>query len=283
MNIQDIQSIYEDRITKNYNNLLDIIAEKFAYSILYCSKFTVNHDDDPPYDCSGILKNTRLGLDIEDYKSLGDFLEEYTGDSYPSFVSGCGIRQQQYNEIFSEIVYSFVYETINDMVRDFIDDNNEDFFNLINVYGDIDFNNDNIEILDISDIIYEEFDMIDAYIDFNIMCDLEKLDTKLLYKRGVDKAKYRKNQERIEAEKNRIRIEEERSIADKSYSKIEKLYKIRFNKDLTKVDRTDLENYRKFMKLIKANLSRKEINLIGEYKSSSFSKSVAGTLMNYSK
>lgn len=74
-------------IEENYPNLRETVAQWFAYAILYKQKYIVDHDDDPNWDSSGSLRLTRKAFSIDSYKSLEDFLSEYTGQSNASFLT----------------------------------------------------------------------------------------------------------------------------------------------------------------------------------------------------
>ena len=78
-------------ITANINNANNYIERLVAYDVITSKKvlYEVCHDWDPPWDCSGVLEETGT-YNIDDNFSFTDYLEFYTGNSIPSFCSGCG-------------------------------------------------------------------------------------------------------------------------------------------------------------------------------------------------
>ncbi|MEW6738016.1 MAG: hypothetical protein AB1489_42460 [Acidobacteriota bacterium] len=128
MTISQLIEAIQEEIRERYPEFKIRIAGWFAYAMLYRPKYTLTHDDDPPWDHSGrlyikCLTNpgiqylTPYGDDMEkftvaNYNKLGDFLSEYTGQSNASFVSGCGLFYQTYEEDLRELVENWIDECL---------------------------------------------------------------------------------------------------------------------------------------------------------------------------
>jgi hypothetical protein len=90
----------EEVISGRASALLPLIAELVADAILYGSRRSLSHEGDPEWDCSGSLVAHPEGpeFSLKDYTKLGDFLDEYTGESMPNLISGCGTHHLTYKD-----------------------------------------------------------------------------------------------------------------------------------------------------------------------------------------
>jgi hypothetical protein len=109
---------------ERYSELRAGVAVWFAYAILYNPKYRISHDLDPPWDNSGQLyirsmsrsdihyltpgSTDQEGFDLDQYERLNGFLEEYTGQNRASYVSGCGLFYETYDEALSEFIQEWV-------------------------------------------------------------------------------------------------------------------------------------------------------------------------------
>lgn len=99
-----------DRVEGRFQRLMDIICAELAYIVMFFPKYAVSHEFDPPWDCSGMLINLNENFSSKDYACVADFLEEYTGQSRASFVSGHGFFYVRYEEYFEYMIRDFVFE-----------------------------------------------------------------------------------------------------------------------------------------------------------------------------
>jgi hypothetical protein len=105
------------------DNLRPIIAKWFASVILYKQHVVIDDSCNPPWDCSGQPKITGK-LNLEDYDKLEGFLEEYTGNSQATYVSGCGL----YHETFEDDLENLVQEQVHThMMADGAPNDSEDW------------------------------------------------------------------------------------------------------------------------------------------------------------
>jgi len=93
------------------NNLRNIVAIWFARVILERPKYKIDHQGDPPWDCSGQPRECGC-FDVAQYNTLTEFLEEYTGESYASYISGYGLFHYTYEHDLSDLITEFVYTTL---------------------------------------------------------------------------------------------------------------------------------------------------------------------------
>lgn len=107
----------EELITRNLNlvlkedmqTLIQHVSCWFAYSILYKTRYRIDHSDDPAWDSSGNVKATGNNFDISDYETLQDFSEqEFNGNTTSSYISGNGFFHDTYNDELVEICRQWI-------------------------------------------------------------------------------------------------------------------------------------------------------------------------------
>jgi hypothetical protein len=74
------------------------IAAWVAYLFLFETRHTVDHSFDPPWDHSGQIQDTGQPYRAADYDSLDAFLEEYTGESTATYMSGMGLSWDTFSK-----------------------------------------------------------------------------------------------------------------------------------------------------------------------------------------
>jgi hypothetical protein len=88
-----------------------VVATWFATTILYCKRYSESHRGDPSWDCSGSVP-IQGEFHLEDYAKLADFLPEFTGNSTATYISGCGMAHDTYEESLKNLVVEHVYSGI---------------------------------------------------------------------------------------------------------------------------------------------------------------------------
>ncbi len=97
-------------ISYNLDVLRKLVAHWFAFIILYNNKrYEVDHDFDPPWDTSGHAWSVGY-FALEDFVKLKDFLQELTGNTTASYVSGCGLFHDVFEDELREIIRKHVYD-----------------------------------------------------------------------------------------------------------------------------------------------------------------------------
>ncbi len=93
-----------------------------AYAILYQKKYIIDHSWDPPGDHSGLLWQSSESINICDYATVSEFCEQVnTGNSRPSFVSGCGMFHDTYTNELDLLARDLVTEVAKEIFENHID------------------------------------------------------------------------------------------------------------------------------------------------------------------
>jgi hypothetical protein len=100
-----IFSKYKEFVTRSWDAvLLPKVAEMVAHAVLFEERKALTHDLDPEWDSSGMLEVHSEGRAFPlDYRRLSDFLDELTGESMPTHMSGCGLHYGAYRDRAGEI------------------------------------------------------------------------------------------------------------------------------------------------------------------------------------
>lgn len=72
------------------------ISHQIAYDFITRKKYILIHETDPKWDASGSLRVDQFGFNVKDYEKVADFLQEYDGHSYATYVSGHGLKYTTY-------------------------------------------------------------------------------------------------------------------------------------------------------------------------------------------
>ena len=277
MNISLEGIIEEVKVQRDYNleNFIQDVATSVAYDILFQTKYQITHDFDPPYDCSGKLI-TIEGQDrfyVKNYNMLGDFFEEYTGNTTATYWSGCGLSHDTYEKEYEELIRDYIYNSLlPKAVSELCHCDKEEFCKLlknndVNI-DDIEQTPENLsgEII-FSDIIGDEL----LGIEDEIIEVIRNMDISFLYKKGKLLAMEIQREEEIKHQESREIAEKELQESKKIWGKLPILYKLRFGTELpAKIDKS---NYSKF-KIFFEEFDPSEKSLIIKYQSCLFSSSV---------
>ena len=89
------------------------IIEFYACMLAYDEQpiYDVSHKNDPPYDSSGniVLTDEYFTRDLK--YTLRQIMDMYTGESYPSYQSGCGLFYEIHEEKCQEMIEHFLYNS----------------------------------------------------------------------------------------------------------------------------------------------------------------------------
>ena len=91
---------------KKYRQL---VANWFAYQIMYSSRYEEDYSNCPPWDSSGEIRHVG-SFNLADYETLESFLEEPTGQTEASYVSGCGFFHIRFEKELQEIIEKYAQE-----------------------------------------------------------------------------------------------------------------------------------------------------------------------------
>lgn len=247
---------FKSKFQDNKNMLLNRIYEEIAYLIEYHEKYELSHDFDPPYDCSGHLVRTKTSYNVNDYKNVSEFLEEYNDSQYATYTSGCGLMPVTHYENVESVIIDYTNEITEEMVKD-----------INKRYGDIIYKES-----------YELYDLIEGFIyetTYNTLEEIEDLDLVDMYNKGISFAKKRRQlEEDIEKRNNKIRLADNEESED-ILSRLHELYLDEYGVRLFRITKESIDDYLDFRKFLKENFTNREIRLLGKYQSQLFSNSIA--------
>ena len=287
-----------EAIIVNLNANLDALLEKqranifetICFDIIYCfhtsTKYIITHDNDPPYDHSGMLLSTGKPLQYDDYDTIGDFLKEYTGETVPSFISGCGLSHTTYDEHFSEKIG----ETYDQVIYEFLSTLDENVLNLM--FSESCLKNDYIkarqskdfdeieyllgEIADYYELVYKAWDIQEM-----TMKNIRKKRFKTWYNRLGESVRKQVLLDREIAqqkhEEAQIRISNDKQELSVVWNRLSQTYISVYQEEIPK--RIESPQYPEFMKFLKANGIKGHLfELIALYAPISFSNKVTDKL-----
>ena len=274
-NLTDIKTNLEVAARSTENEIKKLFPKQLSYDILTGQKRYITHDFDPPWDSSGNLfsKSIDANFDINDYDKVGDYFEEYTGNSQASFISGHGLYFETYGEYY----------------REWIEDNYRDAH--YDVFQEIDIEvlmavasrvltKDTIYLLDKVDLINELTQVMDEFQDHswghaeNLILEISEMDISFVYKLGEKQAKEQLHKEKIEIENKRKEIEKEKVAFNKIWSILEKKYRLANKKPFPKrIEMPDFKSFKHF--LDEHKVPEHERVWISKYAPISFSNSVS--------
>jgi len=99
------------------------IIEFYACMLAYDEQpiYDVSHKNDPPYDSSGDIILTDEYFTKDSKYTLRQIMDMYTGESYPSYQSGCGlfyeIHEEKCQEMIEHFLYDFCVQLINKCIK----------------------------------------------------------------------------------------------------------------------------------------------------------------------
>lgn len=274
----------EDQCENNIDSYIKEVAEWFSYIILKYKKYEIDHSFDPPWDNSGRVICSGEQINLDDYDTFEDFLEnEYSGTSSPSYMSGHGMFHEAYREDFDYMTIDWMYSQVSPVIKGLIKDENKDLKKFAKNYN-IEFT-----IKEIDNIIEN---IIDEDIVGDISWELEwhikdyVLDTHplILFNRGKEEAIKEIKLEKLRRIEEQERSQAKRKEAEYLWDKILKMFKLKYGHQIS--DRIDKPLYDQKLKqvLIEIHLngiSIEEIQNIGESLSFKFSNSVSRLISEF--
>lgn len=285
MNFGSIAKIYLENIVMEKDKAVDKVATWLAYEIINSNKYIVSYEDSPSFDVSGKLICTYEPMNVDDYEFLSDFLEEYSGMTTASYMSGCGFFHETFKREYEELLREYACEVLDSTIKDIAAKNPVEFIAFIgeikkdgffedfdvekpNEYGSMFVQSVGFDDIDIiMDIIYD-YEWIE---DFNF----EQMNCAFLYKKGEAGAlKKRQDEIREQEIKEKSRREEQRE-ASLLKEKIQNRISLKFGKR-----KIEMSDYKEFVKFVSEHLqlSPRELSLIGKYRLVLTSNKVADLL-----
>jgi hypothetical protein len=208
----------KEKIAKNMEKFIDHISAWAAYEFLTGTKYRLTHRFDPYWDHSGQLIEDNSGYKLSDYLTLSDFLDEYSGNSTATYMSGVGLAYERLEREFQDEIEVCIHEELNDVVEELFE-NNEQSLKDLTVEWNLAFNIDNVE--DITQEIYFNDIIGDDLIDisYRLIEEVEKMNFSFLCKKGEKAARKQIETEKEEAERKRKKNEFNKIQADLAWEK----------------------------------------------------------------
>ena len=248
----EIEKTLEKRIRKacedNLESYIQEVAEWFCEIILTQNKKYVCHMHDPPWDSSGRIIETDEEYNLEDYDTLSDFVEqEYTGESTPSFMSGCGLFFDNYDEELEDLTNSWIRENFEDVVKELINEENIQLktwlFELNKEFEKSEYEKPIEFTTEKVNAITQEIYFEDIIGDFLILFSSEmqqkvsQMEPALLFKKAEKNVRDRLEKHRKKELERQEKERKKREEAEKIWDKIERRYKLKYGENLYKIDK----------------------------------------------
>jgi hypothetical protein len=256
------------KVKENFNLYITVVAKWLAMVILSDKpKYVVVHDYDPSWDFSGSLEH-KGHLNLRDYNILEDFLDEYTGATLPSYVSGCGLFHQRYVENLEEITRFWlsdqldlvVQEIFPHLTKEIVEDIIEEIYSA-DLLGDL--------------LIELEVGLIDR---------TAKIDVNYLYKLGKEKATHQLKLKHMENLKRQEEEDKQRKIAEQLWTKVKAMYELRYSNTIPNY--IDKPLYQEkvqsiLVELVHDGIPLEHIRYLGRFRVHSFSNSVTDNIISF--
>lgn len=212
MTKNEIVEYVELRIGDKENEILNEVSKWVAYWVLTGCKYEIDYTENLPYDYSCEINKVNNQLDKNEYETLGDFLEEYTGDKHASYCSGYGWRYDTYEKEIEYIVRELIYPIIEECFNEIKESSPESINELTGlVLGE----DDEYEIYEaFTEYLYYENVEAQYYIE-----GWKDFEFKDIFKRGEFAAKRQIEEEKKDLEYRRSKDKEYKIIAEKIFDK----------------------------------------------------------------
>ncbi len=286
--IMGIENILKQKLKikciDNIDDYIQMTSEWFAYIILSKKRYKLDHSFDPPWDNSGKAVCTDKKIDIEDYSTFDEFLEnELSGQSFATHVSNHGLGYYTYIRDFEQESLDWILSKLELVIIELIKDENiylENYSKEKNIIFNIGESNNLVE-----EILFEDIVGDCIYnLNFVIMDKVRNVNPYFLFKRGRKAAIKRIKKERKKAGKRQKRFEENRKNAESLWKEIVKLYKLKYGEKMpNKANKPiyDTKIKKLLIEVHKTGISIKEIQKIGKHLNYKFSNSVCSLISNF--
>ena len=116
----DLQFI-ADKAVKLIGDRISIIIKEANSELLEFLKNNSKYEVeivDVCYDVSEHARSTGKRLDIHDYSTVKEFLEELTGNTVPTYISGAGLRAETYEDYFQDLIMRKKYNIAEELFKE---------------------------------------------------------------------------------------------------------------------------------------------------------------------
>jgi hypothetical protein len=265
-----------EKIANDRGKFIEHISTWVAYEFLTGTKYTLAHKLDPYWDHSGQLIEDKSGHELSDYLTLSDFLDEFSGNSIATYISGIGLAYERLESILQDDIDIWIHEELDDVVKTLIENNSQTLKDLTlewNLSFEIENVEDIIQEIYFNDIICD--DLVD--ISYRLKEEVEKMNFSFLCKKGERIARKQIETEKEEAERKRKEDEYNKIQADLAWGKVKNVYLLYHGRSMP--SKFDKPLYIKYLEpvlyqMINNGLDVNITRSFGRYKSHYFSNSV---------
>ncbi|MFB5268776.1 hypothetical protein ACE41H_18595 [Paenibacillus enshidis] len=271
--VESISEQIRNRVDARFPVLLANLAEELAYDFMFAPKYKITHSYDPLWDCSGMLTQTNESFSMDDYDSVEDFFDEYTGQSTASYISGIGFLHNRFEGKYEDMIREFVFECYVEVLSEI--DANLLVQQLLE-------NGHDIKEVDTNDIVqavtdHELFEEPFWY-HYEIIERVKPLSLKKMIARGKNEAIKKYHHQLVKRVEEEQKISFEKRAAQKLWNKIQKLFRLQKGYPLPKIEMKDYEMFQEF--LDHNRVSIEERIMLAKYKGDRFSNKVCMCLRN---
>lgn len=260
MNLQECVEIINDAVNDSISEFRQLAAVEVADAILYGDRYEHHLPSDAIFDYSGELRKKEGGFNLSNYSTVGDFLEEYTGEREASFCSGYGWNYTRYENNLERMAMEFIGDVAQKTCNKIVEEN-KDF--VIEIIGCNDLDNLGDELLT---YIYEDHDCYDNMIQgYEVLENITELPLEILYNEGEFQAKRNKQEANKKAKQRAEKISVYKDRATILYARLAELYKKAYNKDIKELRQMDKSIFNSIIGFLKENFSDEEIAILGRF------------------
>ncbi|MDM5155240.1 hypothetical protein QUF88_15920 [Bacillus sp. DX1.1] len=265
-------------LQRHEEEILGKVCFWIVYYFIKTPRYVVNHSDDSPWKYSGRLINTNQSHEEHMYNTIEDFLNEYSGETRGSSCSGIGLFHIKIEESIREKCLHIIYSNyLNSFVK-------QHSLLCKEMLIEVGANETEIESADYETVMVYDCGEIEEYLyvlEDRIINQLFTYSMSyIIYKYNGEVRAFIEGEERKRnAEAKAFRLEQQ--YAHDLWDRIQKEYKLKCRKNLSRVETRQYKVFQKF--LIEIGITPIEQALLGKHLSHAFSNSVQQQLMNISK
>lgn len=270
--------------SQNKHTYILEVSEWAARVFIEGTRKEVTHYYDPPWDSSGQLVETGKPFSLEDYTTLGSFIEnEYNGMTEASYLSGCGLFHRTYWDNFEELTRSWVIQQLETALKSLSLQYEQPLKEYIKEINYLDEEANTIE--DMMTVLIDENDIVDLLLygySFELMTEIQEMDFTFLVKKSESMMREKVEKERMEAIRQAELQDKQRKtdnqIAERIWNELAEEHKTRYQKNIPSyIDRPYFKIfiYPLLQDMIKSGTNREDIKKLAQFYSHLFSNSVS--------
>lgn len=273
------------QIQEEIGDYVQTVATWLSKILLTEKQVRIIHDFDPPWDQSGTAIRTSEPFDIESYTDLESFVEtEYTGNSTPSFVSGCGLFHDSFADELRELTDTWLNDRLHAIIESIVAVKHPSILSIITELNESESAYPYPYTLEdhLIDLIHEAYVVLDLH--HHLISAVQQTSLIYLHRLGYERAVEEIQQANLDAEKKRIQKEKNTAAAKRSWDQLSRFHQLHYGEPIPHY--IDMPYFKALiLPILKASFSSEKdaqnIRYIGRYLAHFFSNSVAEKLVNF--